>query len=390
MSLSTRSEPLDLLRSWAIAWVFLFHYLNASEAKWLHGVARFGWSGVDLFFVLSGFLIGSQLLKPLAGGTSPSIGQFYLRRFFRTLPNYWVVLALYFVVPAFAERSGLPPLWKFLTFTQNLGLDHHTQGAFSHAWSLCVEEWFYVFLPIFLLVLRKVRSPARIAALLFSILVFGLICRALIWLHWIGPALTQGQHKPIYSYFNELIYYPTYTRLDGLLVGVTVAAIYRLQPNLWNRLNKIGNYLPPLGLMLLALGFFLSTDRFSFTHSVLTYPIIAFGFGCFVAAAVLPASFLSKIRVPGATWIATLAFSFYLTHKQVIQWILNKASDQRIDPEGYLPFLISVVASIGASLLLYFLVERPFLKLRDKLLKTNPTADEQISPAAQTLPVKLS
>jgi peptidoglycan/LPS O-acetylase OafA/YrhL len=388
MNPAIRSKPLDLLRSWAIAWVFLFHYLNASEAKWLYGVARFGWAGVDLFFVLSGFLIGSQLLKPLASGNLPSIGKFYLRRFFRTLPNYWVVLALYFVVPAFAERSGLPPLWKFLTFTQNLGLDHHAQGAYSHAWSLCVEEWFYLCLPIFLLFLRRVKSPARVATFLFSMLVFGLACRGLIWLNWIGPALTNGQHKPIYSYFNQLIYYPTYTRLDGLLVGVTIAAIYRLQPNLWHKLNKVGNYLPPLGLVLLALGFFLSTDRFSFTHTVLTYPIIASGFGCFVTAAVLPASFLSKIRVPGTTWIATLAFSFYLTHKQVIQWVLNKASDQKIDPERYLPLLISVVASIGVSLLLYFLVERPFLKLRDRVLETIPATDEQTLPAAQTLPIQ--
>jgi peptidoglycan/LPS O-acetylase OafA/YrhL len=68
-----------------------------------------------------------------------------------------VVLAIYFLIPAAKEREALAPLWKYLTFTQNIGLDVSTKGAFSHAWSLCIEEQFYLFLPLILIGLVNLR-----------------------------------------------------------------------------------------------------------------------------------------------------------------------------------------------------------------------------------------
>src|SRR6185295_2401640 len=112
--------------------------------------AAFGWSGVDLFFVLSGFLITRQLLAGMG------MREFYLRRALRILPLYWTALVLYFAIPGFAERSGIAPLWKFLLFVQNIGLDAATEGAFSHAWSLCIEEHFYLVLcPLLALGFRR-------------------------------------------------------------------------------------------------------------------------------------------------------------------------------------------------------------------------------------------
>jgi len=105
------------------------------------------WAGVDLFFVLSGYLIGTQLLRPYARGDRPSYLDFFLRRTFRVLPAYLVVLLAYFSIPQFREEPGISPIWRFLTFTQNFGLDASIVGAFSHAWSLCVEEHFYLVLP---------------------------------------------------------------------------------------------------------------------------------------------------------------------------------------------------------------------------------------------------
>jgi len=355
---TARKRSLDLLRSIAIAWVFLFHYSNAFTTPWIHEISRLGWAGVDLFFVLSGFLIASQVLKapPAELGSGRFLRNFYLRRALRTLPSYWFVLALYFLVPAFAERDGLPPLWKFLTFTQNLSLDHETQGAFSHAWSLCVEECFYLIFPVAVLIMRPVSTLMRVTALLFSVFAFGIASRAVGWITQISPALMTGTHQPFYSFYNRVIYYPTYNRLDGLLVGISIALIYRLRPKLWERLGRFGNALSIVGFATLAGGFHLSNDRYGFAHTLWTYPLISFGFGCLVLAANLNGSVISRLRLPGMTWIATLAFSIYLTHKQVIQWSSRLGQ----------PFSVSILASLTVGALLYFAVERPFQRLRDR------------------------
>ncbi|MFL5348331.1 MAG: acyltransferase family protein [Hyalangium sp.] len=132
---------LDTLRALAILMVVSFHYPHDGAPEWFESVAHFGWIGVDLFFVLSGFLIGRQLLAPLAVGERPRLGVFCMRRLMRVVPAYWVVLAVYALVPDAREQPNLAPLWSMLTFTQNLNLEG---GAFSHAWSLCIEEQFYL------------------------------------------------------------------------------------------------------------------------------------------------------------------------------------------------------------------------------------------------------
>ena len=153
-----RYPGLDLLRSIAILLVIMQHMPRTLFPEWFMQMKYTGWIGVDLFFVLSGYLIGSQLLRPYAEGEQPSFAVFYMRRALRVLPAYLIVVLLYFSVPVFAERPGLPPLWKFLTFTQNFGLDLIAAGAFSHAWSLCVEEHFYLLLPVIVfLLMRKPR-----------------------------------------------------------------------------------------------------------------------------------------------------------------------------------------------------------------------------------------
>jgi peptidoglycan/LPS O-acetylase OafA/YrhL len=95
-----RLPGLDLLRALAIAWVMVAH----ANGFGLIPSDYFGWMGVDLFFVLSGFLIGDQLFRPIARGETPSYLNFFARRLLRTLPAYLVVLAIYFALPALWDR----------------------------------------------------------------------------------------------------------------------------------------------------------------------------------------------------------------------------------------------------------------------------------------------
>ena len=91
----------------------LYHLTIFGELpeRWL-AVTYHGWIGVDLFFALSGYLIGSQLLKPYARGKRPSLRAFWMRRAFRILPAYWAVLLLYWLIPAWREFPHTPPAWK--------------------------------------------------------------------------------------------------------------------------------------------------------------------------------------------------------------------------------------------------------------------------------------
>ena len=151
-----RIDGLDTLRAAAIILVFMYHYMVFVSGEPTFGWgSSVGWVGVDLFFVLSGYLIGNQIFSGMAKGQALSLKAFYIRRFLRTLPNFYVVLALFFLFPAVMGGRTPPPLWRFLSFTQNLGLQSGT--AFSHAWSLCIEEQFYLLLPAAAVLAMKFR-----------------------------------------------------------------------------------------------------------------------------------------------------------------------------------------------------------------------------------------
>src|SRR6478609_5083764 len=180
-----RQPGLDLLRALAIIIVVVYH--AALFGFKLPGrVDRFGWIGVDLFFVLSGYLIGGQLLAPLARDQSISLGRFFARRALRIMPAYFVVLAIYIFLPSWREYPDMYPWWKFLVSVQNIGL--HGGTAFSHAWSLAVEDQFYLALPFILLFVN--RWPRAAMIIPCSIVFGGIALRT--FFAWKNPAIDGG------------------------------------------------------------------------------------------------------------------------------------------------------------------------------------------------------
>ncbi|MEL5994024.1 acyltransferase family protein [Hymenobacter segetis] len=361
----TRLPGLDHLRALAIGLVLLFHYRIFPHPEWLNTAGQFGWTGVDLFFVLSGYLIASQLFRELARRGRLSLATYFIKRTFRILPAYWAVLALYFLVPAFREREALPPLWKFLTFTQNFGLDLARGGTFSHAWSLCVEEQFYLLLPLGLLALAPGRRGKWAAATLPALVVLGFGARLLSWYGAVAPQLNT-EHVTLVWY--KYMYYPTYNRLDGLLVGIAIAALFHFRPQAAARLARHGNGLGLLGLAVLAGAFWVCREPQAFGASIFGFPLVALGYGLLVVAAISPGSVLYGTASRISARVAALSFAIYLTHKGIIHLTQAWFSAYGIGLESNAMMGLCLATVLAGAWLLNVAVEKPFLKLRQWLL----------------------
>jgi len=372
-TVSRRVHGLDTLRSVAIGAVLLFHanvyHGEGTLPDWLVPMARVGWMGVDLFFVLSGYLITSQLARPYLRGERPGLWSFYRNRLFRVLPAYLVVLAMYYWVPNWNEEPGeLAALGNYLTFTYNLLVDFSNHHAFSHAWSLCVEEHFYLLLPVIVLVMMRRPSLLKTAMAIGALVLMGIAVRSYFLVHALQPMSRAGENFGLV--YMTRIYYPTYSRLDGLLAGVALALIRAYRPSWWTVLTAHGHALLVSGGALVGVAVYLFKDRWESVFGApavgiaIGFPLLAVGLGLLVACA-LSTNGLLRYRVPGAQLIATLAYSLYLTSKELIHlvddWFPKIA-------EGHMAAWLSVYAAccLIVAAVLYWCVEKPFLILRDR------------------------
>ena len=361
-----RQPGLDLLRALAIIVVVIYHagIMGFPLPGRLH---RFGWIGVDLFFLLSGYLIGGQLLAPLARGQRFNLPRFFARRALRILPAYLVILAIYFLRPPWREYPEMAqPLWKFLLSLQNIGL--HGGTAFSHAWSLAVEDQFYLGLPFLLLFVNRWRRAAMIVPCV--IVLGGIALRA--FLAYQNPATDSGVS---FRGFQTWIYYPTWTRLDPLVFGVALAAIEKFRPHWWERLTNHAVWLWLPGLALIVYALYLGEgDYLTVTASVWQFPLIAFGMATLLVCAVSPRLPFRRVAIPGAAFIASIAYSTYLIQKLVIHFVAQFCGSHNIALTSAPALLLVEVCVYAGGALLFLAVERPFLKLRHRIAPRSSSA----------------
>jgi peptidoglycan/LPS O-acetylase OafA/YrhL len=367
-----RLARLDTLRALAVTLVVLHHYtLFVTRDHGTFGwVGKMGWAGVDLFFALSGYLIGRQIFAALRDPRGLSLGRFYARRLLRTLPNFYVVVTLYFLLPGFHGEAPLPGLWRLLTFTLNFQLSPGT--AFSHAWSLCIEEQFYMVLPAVALLCAAWRGSIRMAWLGLALLVIG----GMLWRDQLWRQVVAGNPDGQNHYFKH-IYYATLCRADELLAGVGLVLLRAYHPRAWRRLTGNGNVAALLGLCVLggASWLFLQ-DRTAWAPTVFGYPLLAAGFALLIVAALSDKSLLRDVRIPGAASIALWSYAIYLLHRQVCvlgaRWLRQVGHA----PDSATAIVILLLASVLTGWLLFYLVETPFMRLRDRYfpISLNPLA----------------
>lgn len=363
VSANTRINGLDTLRACAILLVLMYHYqVFVSHEPSFGFLSEIGWVGVDLFFVLSGYLIGNQIFAGLKSEQGFSLKTFYIRRALRTLPNFYVVLAIYFLFPVEAGGNALTPLWKFLTFTQNFDLK--PGSAFSHAWSLSIEEQFYIALPLFAMVSIAFLKSVRVMWLiLVGAMAMAACTRYFMW-QKVGDDYTQ--------YYLH-IYYSTWCRFDELLPGVALALLKNFHPQLWTRSLKYGHSSFLSGLLVSGVAMYLFTfysyvdgGGFQWFTTSFGYTLLSTGFALLTWAGLSPNSYLYRWRIPGASVLALWSYALYLLHKPLMNALIRPLESWGISVKSWLGISVMFALSLLGTYFLYRLVETPFMRLRDR------------------------
>ena len=385
----SRNPGLDTLRAAAIALVFMYHYMIFVSGRQTFGwLSEVGWVGVDLFFVLSGYLIANQLFAGMARGQALSLPRFYARRALRTLPVFWLVLAAFALFPVAMGGRPPPPWWRFLTFTQNIGLQSGT--AFSHAWSLCVEEQFYLVLPAILaLGAGLARGRVTLArahgwALMGALVALGVAARCVLWHKYGRPADGRGDG------YMAWIYYATPCRFDEFIPGVAVAMLKNFHRPAWERLMARGRLLAAAGalavlvMLTLAYRYYQIDGGWGFFMTAFGYSLIAASFALLVAAALSPAPGMLRWHIPGADKLALWSYSTYLSHKPLAYFLAQQLKPLGVSDGARLAIIALACVVVGG--LLYKLVEAPFMALRDRLVPSNFAA-VNVAAASRSGPV---
>lgn len=359
LSTKERINSLDTLRGVAIILVIIRHYTDFITNQNNFGIiSQIGWIGVDLFFVLSGYLISNHIFKELSLNKF-SLIKFYIKRFFKTLPSYYFVLILYFFLPGFTEKPIQVPLWKYLIFIQNYNLP--TSG-FSQSWSLCVEEQFYLFFPFLAMWLYPKRKKIFLYVLLFMI-IGGMLIRGMLWYYL---TITNNLN---FEHYKTTIYYPTYCRLDGFIGGIILAYIQNYKNKIWQHITSFSNRFLWIGMVLIFMSIIIIALRYPFLNSTITYPSMSLGFSLMVIAAFSQGSILTKFQSLFLSKLARWSYAIYLSQKPISVICANYFTKIGLDNNEYLVILLNFTIQIFVGYLMYTIIESNFMTLRERLLK---------------------
>ena len=336
-----RDANIDLVRALAISMVLLHHLtqpLPWSDAMLEH--TKLGMHGVDLFFVLSGWLIGGLYWREHAAHGNVEIRRFWLRRWMRTIPPYLVVLPIAWLAVYLLRGERLH--WEYLLFLQNY---LEPMPYFTISWSLCVEEHFYLLLP--LLLAAALRFSVPIPVLLPLLLTLAVIAR------FLDPAV-----ESLPSSFSATA---THLRMEGLLLGVWLAFLQAVQSPLWARLRTAApRYLLPLLLLCLTMPWW---DRWSRIY--LEPTIVSMACGALLIALVERPE-LAVARLAGVRFLALTSYSVYLSHALLINVGILAADRFGIPRLWVAPILLLLILLTGY--LMYRWVECTAISWRDRLV----------------------
>lgn len=340
----SRYHYLDLIRAIAIIMVVFSHSIQMLPKAYpfIKQFAEFGQYGVDVFFVLSGFLIGRLFWNEANTTGKVDTFRFYMRRAWRTMPPYFV--ALFFSYLAVKIQKDEVFHWQYLFFLQNY---FQEIPFFLVSWSLCIEEHFYLFLAIFLPMISHSLKSRGILITIFSLALLPLVFR---------NVFGTGEDIHTFGYWATA----THFRFEGLLMGVGIAYIAERYKQI--QLPVFLTRLIYLGVVL----FMLLSYRY--------HPRYMYHFGFTLMAAIIALTllllyyeknFLAK-EVKIIKYIALASYSIYLTHALAIHIALECSQLLNLETPLLIWLLMLLIIAMSGGLF-YRLIEKPSIQLRNKL-----------------------
>lgn len=334
----------------------ILHHADVS-----HFFQVWGWVGVDLFFVLSGFLISGLLFSEYRKRQAISFKRFFIRRGLKIYPAFYVFLLC----------TGIAEYWRYhLVAAPTLYLNeiffvmNYFGGVWYHTWSLGVEEHFYILLPILLSLLIRRSSnredPFRI--LPRACLAVGTMCI-------LTRALSVYIGRPNY----DMAYMATHNRIDALSFGVFLGYLYHFRPQILDRLlqpaaNRIAITLASAGLLSTAYFIprnsrFFSTFGYTFTYLGCAGVLLL----CLYVHGLLPSAVAGPAAQLGSVfaYFGMFSYSIYLWQGQIEPWFPGVMRLAARVPYG--AFAVSLAGSLVMGVAMAKLVEYPILHLRDRL-----------------------
>ena len=356
----TRFHGLDILRGIAILFVMIGHTTLLIPKSYKSWYQLFQLDGVSFFFVLSGFLIGGILIRETEKElfTFRKAKHFLIRRWFRTLPNYFIVLIFLIVFSFFFDETKYKGFdWTYFLFWQNM--NQGTRGFFGESWSLAVEEYFYLFLAVVMLMLSswfRLRTK-----LVFNTIIIVTIISVI--------ALR------IYLYSNSELFikdipFFTFCRFDSIMVGVLGAWIYFKRTKvslLWAWILLI------IGIGTLILikftaykSDFLAIIYFPFFRSIAVLMMFPIFLSWQNKATIFERFLVFSGKISYSLYLINLCVVMYIVIEFVINKTWNKPNFE--SQNWYLLIPLYWLVSYLLATILYYKVEVPFLKLREKLV----------------------
>lgn len=344
----SRSFGLDFVRALAITLVLIAHFIKELE--------HFGFWGVEMFFALSGFLIGNILWKSYFKSEEWSLNKivnFWARRWWRTLPNYYLfvfVMLLYH----YYKDSYLPSLKEFIPFIW-FGQDFFSREGvfFGVSWSLCIEEWFYLLFPITLYLVSKIIKVKKQAFFLTLIIffVFSFFSRYILLENNAGQSI-RGT---------------TLARLDSIATGVFVAFV--LNVSNVNKRKKFFLFMLGLVVAIFCIHYVyfagISYEKIKQNNLLLLFTPLGF-------ALMLPflRNYFDSLNIPFALLsmirnMSLYSYSIYLSHIPIMFIIYDVLQPIRGNVAGnIISKLLGVVVTIFVSRLIYKYFEIPLTQKR--------------------------
>jgi peptidoglycan/LPS O-acetylase OafA/YrhL len=345
---------LDGLRGLAILLVVVYH--NFGFINYFF----FGWLGVDLFFVLSGFLITDILLRSL--GSPHYLRNFYMRRVLRIFPLYYVCLIFFLLIlPPIKDYAGTlkyytdNQVWLWTYFQNWLYIFKPTNDTdiLHHFWSLAVEEQFYLVWPLTILLVRK---PQYLLMLLGVVLVGVIALRYIVWVNKIENL----------AYFNLF----TFSRVDGICIGSMLALVHKINFGFVQKYTSAIVF----GLAGLNFLFYFFNRYYNFTFpylAIVGYTTFGVIFALLVHEAVTQKTPLINTVFSSSPlrFFGRLSYGLYVFHwpvylllnPMVMKWL---SLHQTGLPVAFTSSVLCTLTAILISLLSYHLFEKHFLKLK--------------------------